>query len=94
MVKEAKKKEINRFVSSAKNKNKAMWKLKNKETGNSQQTCNIIMNTRDDIITNPQTVSHIFNAFFAEIIEDLSSQKNCHCLKQNSQFQIKKTILK
>jgi hypothetical protein len=42
VVKEAKKKEVHRFVLSA--KNKALWKLINKESGNSQQNCNIIIN--------------------------------------------------
>ena len=54
LVKEEKKKEIDRFVLSAKNKNKAKWKLINKESSNSQQICNIIINIGDDIITNPQ----------------------------------------
>jgi hypothetical protein len=59
LIKEVKKKDINRFVLSAKNKNKALWKLINKQTGNSQQTYNIIINNGDNIITNPKTVSDI-----------------------------------
>jgi hypothetical protein len=68
-----------------------MWKLINKENGNSQKTGNIIINTGDDIITNPQTVSDRLNIFFffAEVTEDLLSQNSCHCLRQKSQFQIK-----
>ena len=31
VIKEAKKKDIDRFISSAKNKNKALWKLINKK---------------------------------------------------------------
>jgi hypothetical protein len=89
VVKEAKKKEVDRYVLSAKNKNKALWKLLNKESGNSQQTCNIIINARDEIITNSQTVLDRFNIFFTEVTEDLSSQNNYHCLKKNIKFRIK-----
>jgi hypothetical protein len=56
VVKEAKKKEADRYVMSAKNKNMALWKLINKEFGNSQQKCNIIINDWENIITNPQIV--------------------------------------
>jgi len=66
--------------------------LINKETDNSQQICSIINNAGDDIITNPQTVSDRFNIFFTEIIEDLLSQYNYYCLKQNLKFQIKKKL--
>ena len=41
VVKEAKKKDADRYVSSFSNKNKALWKLINKESGKSQQNCNI-----------------------------------------------------
>jgi outer membrane lipoprotein-sorting protein len=53
VVREAKKKEVDTYVLSAKNKNKALWKLINKESGNSQQNCNIIINDGENIITNP-----------------------------------------
>jgi hypothetical protein len=58
---------------SAKNKNKALWKLINKESGNSQQNCNIIINYGENIIANPQIVSDRFNTFFTEVIEELLS---------------------
>jgi hypothetical protein len=64
VIKETKKKEANRYVLSAKNKNKALWKLINKESGNSQQNCNVIINDGGKIITNPQIVSGRFNTFF------------------------------
>lgn len=54
VIKEVKNKDINRFILSAKNKNKALWKLINKETGNSQQNCNTRVNNGDNIITNPR----------------------------------------
>jgi len=94
VIREVKKKDIDRFILSVKNKNKTLWKLMNKETGNSQQTCNIIINNGNNIFTNPQIVSDRFKFFFEEVIEDLLSQNNCHCLKQNLQVQIKKTVLR
>ena len=64
VVKEAKKKEIDRFVLSAKKKkNKALLKLINKGTGNCWHMCDTIINTGDDIITNRQIVSDKFNIF-------------------------------
>jgi len=55
-----------------------LWKLVNKETGNSQQGPNIIINTGDKIITNPQMISEKFNNYFTEVIEDLLSQDETH----------------
>jgi hypothetical protein len=89
VVKEAKKKEVDRYVLSAKNKNKALWKLINKESGNSQQNCNIVINDGENIITCPQIVSDRFNTFFTEVGEKLLSQNNYHCLKQNTKFKLK-----
>jgi hypothetical protein len=53
------------------------------------QNCNIIINEGENIITNPQIVSDRFNTFFTEITEELLSQNNYHCLKQNTKFKIK-----
>jgi hypothetical protein len=75
VVKAAKKREVHRYVLSAKNKNKALWKLIYKESCNNQQNCNIIINAGEKIVTNPQIVSDRFNIFFTEVIEDLLSQK-------------------
>jgi len=55
-----------------------LWKLLNKETGNSQQRPNIIINTGDKIITNPQMIYEKFNNNYTEVIEDLLSQANTH----------------
>jgi len=61
VAKEAKKKEADRYVLSSRNKNKALWKLINRESGKAQQTCNIVINIADKTITNPQIVSDRFN---------------------------------
>jgi hypothetical protein len=88
VVIEAKKKEADRFVLSSKNKNKALWKLINKEIGKTQKTSNIIINIRDKIITNPQIISDHFNTFFVEVIEDLLSQKKQLCRNQDPNSRI------
>ena len=75
---------------SAKNKNKALWKIINKEIGNSLcVSSNIIINTGLEIITNPQIITERFNICFTEVIEDLLSQFNYHCPQQCLKFQIK-----
>jgi len=96
VTKEAKKKkerererEADRLILSAKNKNKALWKIINGETGNSQQRPDIILNTGDKIITNPLTITEKFNIYFTDVIEDLLSQVNCHCPQQHLKSQIK-----
>jgi hypothetical protein len=57
VIKEAKRKEADRLILFAKNKNKALWKKINKETGNSHHVSNIAINTGAKIITNPQTIT-------------------------------------
>jgi hypothetical protein len=64
-----------------------LWNLINKESGNSQQNCNIIINDGENIITNPQIISDRFNTFFTEVIEEPLSQNNL--IKQNTKFKIK-----
>jgi len=44
-------------------KNKALWKIINKEIGNSHPVSNIITNTGAKIITNPQTITERFNIY-------------------------------
>ena len=78
VITEAKKREADRIILSATNKNKTLWKLINKETGNSQQKPNILINTGDRIIRNPQIIVEKFNNYFTDAIEDLLSQVNRH----------------
>jgi hypothetical protein len=75
-----------RFVSSAKNQSKAMWKLINKEMGNSQCNSDYTIKSGNELITSPQVVSDRFNTFFVEVIEDLLLQKNVLDQKKNRQF--------
>jgi hypothetical protein len=91
VVKEAKRKSSTN-VLSAKNKNKALWNLIDKESAKTHQICKSLINAREEIITNPQIVSERFN-IFRKVVEDLLSQSKYHCLKQNliSRY---KTVLK
>jgi aspartate carbamoyltransferase regulatory subunit len=82
VIKEATKREADRLILSAKNKNKALWKIINKEIGNSHHVSNVIINTGVKIITNPQIITERFNIYFTEVIEDLLSQANYQCLEQ------------
>jgi hypothetical protein len=79
VIKEAKRREADKHILSAKNKNKALQKTLNKETGNSQRVPNIIINTEEKIITNPQIITEKFNVYFTEVNEYLLSQVNYHC---------------
>jgi len=85
---EAKKSKADKIILSATNKNKMLWKLVNKEIGNSQQRPNIIINTGDKIITNPQMISEKFNSYFTEVIKDLLSQANAHNPQQYLRLQV------
>ena len=87
VIKEAKRREADRLILSA--KNKVLWKVINKEISNSHQVSNIIINTGAKIITNPQKITERFNIYFTEVIEDLLSQVNYHSPQQYLQFQIK-----
>jgi len=89
VIKEAKRREAHRLILFAKNKNKTLWKIINKEISNSHQVSNIIINTGAKIITNPQKITERFNIYFTEVIEDLLSQVNYHSPQQYLQFQIK-----
>jgi len=89
VIKEVKRKEADRLILSDKNnKNKALWKIINKEIGNSHHVSNTTINTGAKIITNPQTITERFNIYFTEVTEDLLSQVNYHCPQLYLQFQI------
>jgi len=76
VIKEVKRREADRLILSAKNKNKALWKTINKETDNSQRVPSIIIKTENKIISNPQIITEKFDIYFTEVTEDLLSQVN------------------
>jgi len=89
VIKEAKRRDADRHILSAKNKNKTLWKIINKEIGNSHCVSNIIINSGVKIITNRQLITERFNIYFTEVTENLLSQVNYHCPQQHLHFQIK-----
>jgi len=64
-----KKREADKIISSATDKNKILWKLIYKETSNSRQRPNITINAGDKIITSTQMISEKFNSYFTEVIK-------------------------
>jgi hypothetical protein len=88
-LKEAKKRESDRFVMSAKDKTKAMWQFINKELGNSlHDEYKTDLRNSKEIVSNPQNVSHRLNSFFVEIVDDLLSQNSSHVKMQISHQRI------
>jgi hypothetical protein len=89
VITEAKKREADNLILSATNKQKTLWKIINKETGKFRQKPNIVINTGDKLITNPQTITEKFSSYFIEITEDLLSQVNHYFPQQHSTFYMK-----
>jgi len=90
VVNEAKRKESDRYVLTAKNKSKALWKLINKESGKIQQNHNITIKKGYNLITNPQIIADCYNKFFIDTVEDLLLQRNKNVYKFKSKFQIQR----
>ena len=67
VIKEAKRRDANRHILLDKNKNKALWKIINKEIGNFHRVSNIIIITGVKIITNSQIITERFNICFTEV---------------------------
>ena len=86
VIEEAKRREADRLILYAKNKNKSLWKIINKEIVNSHHVSNTKMNTGAKTITNPQTITEKSNVCFTEVTEDLLSQVNYHCPQQHLNF--------
>ena len=78
VIKEAKKRENDRFILQATNKPKAMWQIINKELGKSttkRQDLSINMGSIE--IYDPNVISEIFNAHFCETpVELLNKNKS------------------
>jgi hypothetical protein len=72
-VKEAKKRDIDMLISSAKNKTKIMWWLMNREFGN-HRDCNIEVRNGSYIIFDPQRIPEVFNSYFVQTVEDLKTR--------------------
>jgi len=71
-MREAKRRENDKYILHANHKSKAVWQIINKETGRSssnKQDIKIIWNSEE--ITNPEKVAELFNSYFVKISEEL-----------------------
>jgi hypothetical protein len=77
VIKEAKRRDNEKYVLRANNKTKVMWHVINKEVGKSwKYDKKIELNDRTQIISNPQNVAGMLNTFFVEIIDNLFNQNS------------------
>jgi hypothetical protein len=89
VIKEAKRRENDRYVLRAKNKTKAMWHIINKEVGKSLQfDKKIELNNRSVTISDPQKVADTMNSFFVGIVDDLLNQNICNINIQTAKQRI------
>ena len=94
VVKEAKRRENDKFLLKASSKSKAAWQIINKETGRAPcKTHDITLLHNLQEISSPEEVAELFNSYFCNIPEQMiieSGQKR-QTLK-NYQFTIKESI--
>ena len=77
VIKEAKRREYNRYINSAKNKSKVSWHVINKELGKlSTNNQNIELKWGKNIISNPGVIVELFNSYFVEIVEKLADKNS------------------
>ena len=75
IVKEAKRRENDKFLLNANNKSKAVWQIISKETGRTlSKTQDIIISKNSKEISNPEEVAELFNSYFCKIPEKLSKK--------------------
>jgi len=75
VIREVKRKEIDKYILHANHKSKAVWHIKNKETGrtsSNKQDIKIILNSEE--ITNPENVAELFHSYFRKISKKLLKQ--------------------
>jgi hypothetical protein len=79
VMKEAKRRENDRYVLRAKNRTKAMWHIINKAVGKSLQfDQKSELNNGSVTISDPQKVADMMNSFFVGIVDDLLNQNSCN----------------
>jgi hypothetical protein len=77
VIKEAKKRENDKYISNASNKSKAAWQVINKELGKSSiSSKNIELNWENNRISNPRVIAELFNSYFVESVEKLVDQNS------------------
>jgi hypothetical protein len=82
VIKEAKRRENDRFLSRATNKSKAVWKVINKELGKpSTIKQDITLVTQSEEITDSNVIANLFNAHFCEVpLKILKNRKSNNIL--------------
>jgi len=76
IIKEAKKRENDRFLLQATNKHKAMWQVINKELGKSTtKKQDITINIGSTEIVDPEVITELFNAHFCEVPDELLNKR-------------------
>ena len=89
LIKEAKKRQNNRFVLRAKTKTKAMWQIIDREIGNSiHLDYKTDLRNGNRIISNLQNVLDRLNSFYVESVDNLLNLKNNHINVHTSQQKI------
>jgi hypothetical protein len=72
VIKEARRRENDKYILHANNKSRTIWHIINKETGKTslnKQDIKIIRNSEE--ITNPENIAELFNTYFCTFPEEL-----------------------
>jgi hypothetical protein len=77
ILKQAKKRDNDRYVTEASNKIKAMWQLINKQIGKTQEEVkNFELRVGNNLVINPNEVTEILNGHFTNIMTELAKKSN------------------
>jgi hypothetical protein len=89
VLREAKKRENDRYVFKAKDKTKAMWKLINGKIGKVPlNDLRLELRIEKIIITNPTEIAEKLNSYFTSNVKELAKQMNNLGIYNNSQHVI------
>jgi len=93
LLREAKRRENEKYILHANHKSKVVWQIINKETrrtSSTTQDIKIIWNSEE--ITNPENIAELFNFYFCKISEELL-KKNWNRMpnSENQHLKIKKS---
>jgi len=94
VIREAKRRENDKYILQANHKSKAVWQITNKKTGgnsSNKQDIKIIWNSEE--ITNPENIAELFNSYFCKISEELlKKNENRMPNSENQHLKIKESI--
>jgi hypothetical protein len=72
VLKEAKQRDNDRYVTRASNKTKAMWQLINRKIGRTEDDNKLELKLGNNLITNPKEITEILNEYFTNITTNLT----------------------